>query len=257
MQRWQLGPDVTVETEDADLASSLDVIFRALRSDAPPARRLISLRIQNQQLIAAGLPVSDLPPTDRRAPFLESLLTHYVAEVTSSEQGLHAGAVIIRDRLILLPGERGSGKTTASLHLGRQGVYLADDIVFVNPDSLAVRGFPKAGTLKAGSFPLFAECGISTTHHDPIRGPLHYLLPERHALQAARPDAIVFPIYEENAQLSVEQVEKPLAAFALVQQSFGRGPRRLQTAAKLAETKTWLIRHSSLADLSAAIGNLP
>lgn len=56
---------------------------------------------------------------------------------------LHAACVGVRDRAVLLLGESGAGKSTATLHCMIAGLgVLSEDVVFVEPRSLAVTGVP-------------------------------------------------------------------------------------------------------------------
>ena len=56
---------------------------------------------------------------------------------------LHAACVGVRDRAVLLLGESGAGKSTATLQCMLTGVgVLAEDVVFVEPHRLTVTGVP-------------------------------------------------------------------------------------------------------------------
>lgn len=253
MQRWQLGPDVIVETADPLLADALDTVFSALQIRESSCRHPLTLAAHNGHLTVHAEPVARLPEPNQLAPSLESLLTHYIAECTRTERGLHAGGIALRGHTILLPGERGSGKSTATRHLARLGVYLGDDMVFVNEKDLTVRGFPKAVTLKEGSFPLF-EAG--PTYDDPIRGAIRYVLPQPFSVLAPPPAVIVFPQYEAGSEAEVRRLDPPVAALALVQQSFGRDGRRLETAARLAQLPCYVIRYGRLEDLEREVERL-
>jgi len=56
---------------------------------------------------------------------------------------LHAACVGVRDRAILLLGESGAGKSTATLQCMLAGLgVLAEDVVFVEPRKLTVNGVP-------------------------------------------------------------------------------------------------------------------
>jgi hypothetical protein len=62
---------------------------------------------------------------------------------------IHAGAVVKGRKLILLPAEHGSGKTTLALSLTRNNYRcLSDDIVLIDPKSLMVIPFPRSFLIK-------------------------------------------------------------------------------------------------------------
>lgn len=66
---------------------------------------------------------------------------------------LHAAAVVIGGRVILLAGATGSGKSTLTAALTARGaVYLGDDLIALDQSGQAVGGLPLAASIKAGSF---------------------------------------------------------------------------------------------------------
>jgi hypothetical protein len=93
---------------------------------------------------------------------LRHLFWHINAETcrqTGSFLLIHAGAVATPsgDGLIL-PGESGSGKTTMVAGLVRAGFgYLSDEAAAIDPVSRQLFPFPKALTIKEGSFDLFPD----------------------------------------------------------------------------------------------------
>lgn len=253
MQRWQLGPDVTVQTSSPLLADALNIVFGATRSSQPLSLRRPVLDYRDRCILLADIPVVHVANDEQLPPVLETLLTRYAAYATGSACGFHAGVVALNGKIILLPGERAAGKSTATLKLADHGTYLGDDIVFVDEVSLRVKGFPKAVTLKAGSFGLFPE---APTYADPVRGPIRYFLPARHATEAGPVTHVVFPQYEKDAPANVKKLDTPIAAFALVQQSFGENTRRLNLSARLAQQPCYHITYSKLSEFENAVREL-
>lgn len=72
---------------------------------------------------------------------------------------LHAGVLECPDGgALLLPASSGSGKSTLATGLVRAGFgYLSDEFAPIDPIDRRVHAYPKAITLKAGSFSLFPE----------------------------------------------------------------------------------------------------
>lgn len=260
MPAWWLGPDLSVATNSARIARAAETVFAPLHLPAvpPSAVRLEELASSSDiRLALDGHPLAHCADEAALVFFLESLLTHLATHGNRSTLVLHAGLVRWRGHTILLPAERGSGKSTTTLHLAqRGGEYLGDDLCFIDPDSLAIRGLAKAATLKQGSFGLYPE---TPTFTDPLRGPVRYFLPPRVRPLDAPPvaaDRIVFPRYEADAATRAEPVARPLAALALVQQSYGGGEwggRALRTAARLAERPAHLLRYRRLDEFEAAL----
>ncbi|MGH9179076.1 MAG: hypothetical protein ACRD0N_11050 [Acidimicrobiales bacterium] len=101
----------------------------------------------------------DTPTTGRT---LTHLFWHVNAEAvrqTGSFLLVHAGCVLAPSgRALLLPAQSGSGKTTLVTALVQAGFgYLSDEAAVVDPVSGRIHPFPKALTLKSGSFELFPE----------------------------------------------------------------------------------------------------
>lgn len=81
-------------------------------------------------------------PNDLRCELLEFAVFTLVAR-DQPVLPLHAACVGVRDRAVLLLGESGAGKSTATLHCMLAGVgVLAEDVVFVEPRRLTVTGVP-------------------------------------------------------------------------------------------------------------------
>jgi hypothetical protein len=131
---------------------------------------------------------------------------------------VHAGAVLGRDGVWLLPGDPGSGKTTLTTGLVYAGLrLLSDEVVLLEPDSLRVRPVPLALTVKSG-----AVAPLSGRHPELESLPVHlredgrrvrYLPPARDAIA---PDVagghpvrgILFPKYAEGAGVSLTPVRR-------------------------------------------------
>ena len=81
-------------------------------------------------------------PHDLRCELLEFAVFTLVAR-DQPVLPLHAACVGVRDRAVLLLGESGAGKSTATLQCMLAGLgVLAEDVVFVEPRRLTVTGVP-------------------------------------------------------------------------------------------------------------------
>jgi len=178
-----LGARVDFECETAALAAVVDAAYAGLHftrarrgmpvyrvclrfmandkagfRSAPPRPRfssgggLISATIDasNYSLVAPDLrsalvvasPAMLARPHDLRSELLEfAVLT--LAARDQPVLPLHAACVGVRDRAVLLLGESGAGKSTATLQCMLAGLgVLAEDVVFVEPRRLTVTGVP-------------------------------------------------------------------------------------------------------------------
>jgi hypothetical protein len=81
-------------------------------------------------------------PYDLRCELLEFAVFTLVAR-DQPVLPLHAACVAVRDRAVLLLGESGAGKSTATLQCMLAGLgVLAEDVVFVEPRRLTATGVP-------------------------------------------------------------------------------------------------------------------
>ena len=209
------------------------------------------------QIFAQGFPVLHVMAANQLAPMAESLLCHILSRGCRRSFVLHAGLVEFDDGCVLIPGERGSGKSTLTLWLARHGArYFGDDLILVDKDQRRVSAFPKAVTLKQGSFALFEE---TETFADPIRGPVRYYLPDTGGLYQKSLEQIrliVFLQYETHVECSVGRLGVEWTALALVQQLFGGlkwSDTAMNLAARLAQVPAYVVRYGRLAEAERAI----
>ena len=262
---WQLGPDLSVITRNTRLAEDLTRLFSCLETPATPAgeQHVLDFRHEDAgryQLLWDGSPVAGASSESDRILLLETLLTHAAAHVSHTCAVFHAGALARDGRALLLPGERGTGKTTSSLWLAQHGFsYLGDDLALVRYEDCAVVPFAKAATVKRGSFDFFTA---ADTVEDAVRGPVRYHLPETAVSVTADPlplQQLIFPVYEAAASLKVERVPPELCALALVQQVYGgvdRQPAKMKFVAGLSALPAHQVTFSRLEDLESAVTEL-
>ena len=227
-----------------------------------------------------GVPIAVACREVEMAPLLEVALTDVAVRMRCDRIAFHAGAVAFAGQTVLFIANKGSGKSTLSAWLGdHQATYCGDEVVFVHLENRQLEPFPKAATLKHGSFFLFAK---SPTYEDPIRGELRYHLPKewaspelsashvaqdcansnvRDSLESlAPPTLLVFPRYDRKAENpAITELSPEATALALVQQTFGgleRDPRIMDCLVDLAEIPSFEIAYSSTEGAAAAIRGL-
>lgn len=229
---WRLGHDLWIcATPQTPVAEALDTLFSPLQvvGELPDITSKETLRLSLSEPDAAGIrylrafdvPLHRITQDAEIVPAVESLVTHLFARTQRQMQVVHMGMVAWGGRVVLLPGDRGSGKSTLSLWLAQQGAtYYGDDLIGYDPQEDAFWGLPKAVTLKKGSFDLFP--GV-TTYQDPLRGPVRYVLPQNCELGPAKLDTIVgivFPEYKPYPGMP-QKLQSGWTALALVQQLLG------------------------------------
>jgi hypothetical protein len=142
---------------------------------------------------------------------------------------LHAAAVVIDGRAIVLPGASGSGKSTLATDLVTRGAaYLSDEIAAVDVEASSVEPYPKPVMLKRGSWPLFPELEPSG-----FPGPADPASPWAVAPESIRPGsvasaaplgAVVFPRYDVGAADELVRLPATEAVALLSAHTFGTPP---------------------------------
>ncbi|MGK7911632.1 MAG: PqqD family peptide modification chaperone [Synechococcus sp.] len=109
-------------------------------------------------VLGNGKPVDDCLNRLEVAPVIqrEALLSAY--EASECLVALHAAAVCADGRCVLLPGTKGSGKSTLTAALIASGLgYITDEMCLLMPGKFLIRGAPVSLGLKSGSWPILAS----------------------------------------------------------------------------------------------------
>ncbi len=236
----------------------MDTVFGLFRvePDAAPDATHLHLDIRQTHddsgwtFTAFEQPIYSIQHERQIVPATESLVTHLFTRLQRSLFVLHTGLVEWNGHGILIPGERGSGKSTLTLWLARNGArYFGDDLILFDFQAERVIAFPKAATLKQGSFPCYEE---APTYEDPVRGPVRYFLPESaglHDMPLANLKLIVFPQYIAVGAKPSHELSEGWSALALVQQLFGGfdwDDRGLSLIARLSKIPARVLPYSDL-----------
>jgi len=177
-------------------------------------------------------------------PHLEWMINWQVIRQRQDYVQLHAAALEIGGRGLILPGKPGSGKSTLTAGLLAQGwSYLCDEFALIDPEALAVHSFPRALCMKEASFPVVDGLGLplrrKTPYHKPTKGRVAFLNP-----LDIRPDVegrpsrvrwVVFPKYVSGGRPTLEMIPRSQAAFELSRQCFNSHVYRAGTVAVLAD----------------------
>jgi len=267
-QSWSLGSELSVSVGACpDLGEALGALLGrpapkgTCASAEQVALELAPFEPAGWMLLVNGTPTLRIRSSDELAPAIEGLLVGWAVRTRGSCLALHGAGATISGRTVILVGTSGAGKSSTCLSLALRGArYLGDEVVFVRRDDLALEAFPKAITLKLGSFHLAPK---TETHADPARGPIRYFLPEISARMGdtgAPATRIVFPRFDRNcAQTRATWMSPEETAFRLVEQTFGgtaRMPGTFTTLARLAAEGAYAVEFSDAAEVCERIEQL-
>lgn len=205
-------------------------------------------------------------PAEQLLAQMEWALNWCIAMRANQFLMLHA-AVVARDAgALILPGVPGAGKSTLTAYLMHRGWRLfSDEFTLLEPDSLALRPFPRLIPLKNESIDVIArevpEARFGPRIPNTRKGLVSHLRPGADHLarmhEGARPRLVVFPRFAAGA--ATELVAMPPAeAFAeLTNNAFNYvllGSRGFELVADLVDaTRVYRLRYSDLADANARL----
>jgi len=166
------GTSVVAHTADAGVAARLTEIFAPLPA-ATSAEHTAWLVEHGQdgprrwRLVLDGEMRGALPEATAA---VESLMVQLNLVVVAGSSGgvlLHAGAVEVDGRVVVIAGKSGRGKSTLTAALVQAGfAYLTDELVVLDPATRRVQPYPKALDLSAESQALLgvggADAGVAT-----------------------------------------------------------------------------------------------
>jgi hypothetical protein len=149
--------------------------------------------------------------------------TFHLADKNRDGLLLHAAAVALNGRCLLLPGKTGAGKTTLAAWLVKKGfVYLTDELVYIGPGSQIVNALRRPLNIKKGALPVVQALGTDVHAPQTLSNPASTLVP--HALLGDHKDssapplvALLFPHHRHGTRFRVEPLSSGQAAMGLIE----------------------------------------
>lgn len=162
-----LGIPVSVESDVPGVLECVDASYMAFRASPPASPRdALVLRLRRLDQPAAYL-VGDSGGNERRWPdrdaALLDLLDRLVHGVLARLQArgaytIHAGAAVYRERVLLVVGRSGQGKTTLTLGLLRRGLrLLSDELAVIDPERPWIMPYHRSPHIRPGTIDLIPE----------------------------------------------------------------------------------------------------
>jgi hypothetical protein len=262
---------------DWEPTTAADVVFRALDPlevppfplppfDFPPIPLpplyTLRRRLGGIDGFAAYLDGVELITTQDAGSVADHVLWRLNREITRAVSDyfvIHAGVVMAPGvGAVVLCAPSGSGKSSLTAALVRAGFgYLSDELAPIDPVTRRVHPFPKALTLKSGSFHLFPDVGSPDPASESSPRSWHLLVEDLGGYAVTTPEEvrmIILPRYEEGVEDRLEPITTAEAVYALAEQSFGLqryGGRALLLLADVVSNSTCF--RLSFDDLAAAV----
>lgn len=190
-----------------------------------------------------GVPVADAAHLAEIAPAIKAVLVQAILARADFRLAVHAAALAVDGRVLLIPGPAGAGKTTLAAALMASGfTLLGDDTVVLEARDLRVRPLPFASAVKSGAWELLAPYfpGILDLPIDvrPDRRQVRYLRPARIATESLPARWIVFPRAERCGRTSLEPLSRVEALRRLLTMCYA--PARRLAVADVQQLAAWL-----------------
>lgn len=221
------------------------------------------------EFVADGATVFAPFPAATHLPLLEWGMNFLMAERLGFHLLLHAGAVELDGRAVILPATPGSGKSTLTAALATRGFrLLSDEFGVVRLDDGKLLPLLRPVALKNESIDVIArfapQAVIGPRFPGTRKGTVAHLAPDRHAIDnrhvAADPALIVFPQYDPTVDCRVAPEKRSHAFSRLSVNSFNYemlGPEGFGAVSRLVEScRVYRLAYRDLDLAIAAIRDL-
>lgn len=247
---------IRVRASRAGLLRDLDVLYPVRRSGRVGDEPLVTMEVRCTRRSWLGRdcfrafgdaePFGPEVPARQVLPYLEWGVNHELVRRCDRFLPIHAAAVALSGRGVLMPASSGSGKSTLAMGLVARGwTYLTDEVALMDRHTMLCHPFPKALCLKSGSFALAGRAGFPMAA-GPYRvkgtkGVVGYVSPA-----SSFPDRIggvvpirfmIFPKYAPESMPRLRRLRAAEAAFALAGNMMNRtrfGAEAVECAARIA-----------------------
>jgi hypothetical protein len=177
-----------------------------------------------------GRPVQFTTGLFRLAPEVKFLIWQQAVERFDFLFYIHAGAVGVGDRCVLLPAAAGSGKSSLTAALVHRGYrYLSDEVALIQPTTFRVPPVPLAVCVKSTGWNVmsryFPQIRKLMSHQRMDGKDIRYIPPAAADLQqsAAQVSHIVFPRYDANATTEIRPIARSVALTRMMSECWACG----------------------------------
>jgi hypothetical protein len=234
-----------LSADDPDLRQIFDHAYSACASDDVPVTNLRVECTVERGDDCLSLYIDDLPVLEEatRASVLDRVVWEVNQGVIRTRPHvllLHAAAVELDGRAIVISARSGSGKSTLAAALVRAGWrYLTDEAVAFNPESRSVEPYPKPIALRQDVWSLFPELGPMPSTACRCVSSVRYVHPAElggSVGDPSTPDMVILPCRVPTSTARMRPLSRAEAAMSLAEQAFSfldSGAEALRVLARL------------------------
>lgn len=173
-------------------------------------------------------------PLAQAFPFLEWGMNWCIAQNAHQYLLLHSAVLEKNGKSVILPAQSGSGKSTLCALLAQNGWrLLSDEMALVDHKDLSLQALARPVSLKNESIDViqtFSEhkgqlpAIMGEVVPDTNKGTISHLKPSKESVAQlsvlSKPFAIIFPLYQTTAPLTVKPIDKADAFMKVIDNSF-------------------------------------
>jgi hypothetical protein len=210
----------------ASLCPMVDVMFGALRSEGAEAGHGVVVAEDGDGRFSIArdgeVPVSSLTREEISGFLMEQVIWSLTADIAGM-LALHAGAVALNGKAILIPGRSGVGKSSLTAWFADKGFdYLSDEITALAGPPAEIAGLPRAIISKEGATGLIAHMAAfrdtaSVSHGGSTTAWAVPSIAKSLYKSACRCSLIIFPRYEAGIDLSLHLATQAQAGLGLME----------------------------------------
>jgi hypothetical protein len=221
------GHHVLINSDSEQVIAFLSLLFADLHSEATGEYEVELIFTRQTGLDSYALSVGtkllyEGPLGIQAAAVIYDTVIYHLLNHNRAGIALHAGAVVHRGNLILVPGQSGAGKSSIVAWLTAHGLnYVTDELVFFpDPEKLSLVPFTRPICLKSGTAPLITSL-LPQSNAEYLADEYGAIIPHRllnpeFSPHDNPPELILFPFFQKDSAIIIEELSAAQATTQLL-----------------------------------------